>query len=260
MQAFLIGLQFLTRIRVANQTVWTEEDFGKSVRYFPLVGAVLGFIYGAVAWLLCQGLPQMGVFPPRGLSTALMVILPIVLTGGLHCDGFMDTMDGIFSGRPPERILEIMKDSRVGSFGVVGIVLFVMTQYSALTDIPAEELPWALFVMPIIARFMMVFAIISYPYARNQGMGKAFSMYSGKSTLGWVAAYTVPLAALGGWSALLAMGLAFLFTRYFCRYVTSLIGGLTGDVYGAICTLCELVVLVSFIFGSYLFGRGIICI
>lgn len=260
MQAFLIGLQFLTRIRVENQTIWTEEDFGKSVRFFPLVGAVLGCIYGAVAWLLCCQLPQWGIFPPRSLSLVILLILPVVLTGGIHCDGFMDTMDGVFSGRSPERILEIMKDSRVGSFGVVSFVLLMITQYSALSDVPASELPWAVFVMPVIARFMMVLAITEYPYARKQGMGKAFSMYASRPVLGWVALYSVLLIAIGGYSALLALAFSYLFTRYFCGYVTRLIGGLTGDVYGAVCTLCELVVLLSFILGSYLLGRGIICI
>ena len=82
MQAFFIGLQFLTRINIVKQTVWTEEDFGKSVLYFPLIGAVLGSIYGGVAWLIYVLLPDYGVTIPMHLAAAFMVALPVMLTGG----------------------------------------------------------------------------------------------------------------------------------------------------------------------------------
>ena len=110
MHSFLIGLQFLTRIRFVNQTEWTAEDFGRSTRFFPLVGLVLGICYASAAWLLVY---TKGLFGMQALPTALLLILPLVLTGGLHADGFMDTADGVFSGRERERKLEIMKDSRV---------------------------------------------------------------------------------------------------------------------------------------------------
>ncbi|ORT99536.1 Cobalamin synthase [Anaerovibrio sp. JC8] len=246
MQQFLIGLQFLTRIQVVTQTVWTEEDFGKSVRYFPLVGAVLGAIYGLVAWGATYLLPQVGVVLPHHLLLAVMVALPIILTGGIHCDGFMDTVDGIFSGRERERMLEIMKDSRVGAFGVVAFVLLVMFQYSALADVPEVDLPAAMFVMPIISRMMMVMAISLYPYARKEGMGKAFSEYSSKKTFILVFIYGLALVLPWGVKALIAVLVSLLFTACFCNYVTKKLGGVTGDVYGAVCTLCELLVLIAF--------------
>ena len=114
MRSFITALQFLTRIHLVKQEDLTAEDFGRSTRFFPLVGAVLGCLYllAALACLALLGLPSY-------TAKAILVILPILLTGGLHCDGFMDAVDGLFSGRSRERMLEIMKDSRAGSFGVV---------------------------------------------------------------------------------------------------------------------------------------------
>ena len=258
MQAFFIGLQFLTRINIVKQTVWTEDDFGKSVRYFPLVGAVLGSIYGGVAWILCCLLPSYGIFIPHHLTGVFLVALPVLLTGGIHCDGFMDTVDGIFSGRDRERMLEIMKDSCTGAFGVVAFVLLMMFQYGAVSDMLPENLPIALFVMPIIARMMMVVAISLYPYARPEGMGKAFTRYADRKSLFFVFLYGLLLVLPWGMIGALATICALLFTFFFCNYVTRILGGLTGDVYGAVTTLCELVVMVAFVFGNYLFGRGII--
>ncbi len=246
MQAFLIGLQFLTRICVVKQTVWTEEGFGKSVRYFPLVGAVLGCIYALVAWLATDLLPQFGVILPHHLLNVLFVAMPVILTGGIHCDGFMDTVDGIFSGRDRERMLEIMKDSCTGAFGVVAFVLLMMFQYGAVSDVPVETLPAALFVMPVISRMMMVFTITIYPYARKEGMGKAFSEYTNRKTLGVVFLYGLALVIPWGINALIAVLVSLLFTTCFCNYVTKKIGGVTGDVYGAVCTLCELLVMIAF--------------
>ena len=113
MRSFLTALQFLTRIHLVRQENLTAEDFGRSTRFFPLVGVVLGALYllAALACLAFLGLPSY-------TGKAILVLLPLLLTGGLHADGFMDTVDGLFSGRSRERMLEIMKDSRTGSFGV----------------------------------------------------------------------------------------------------------------------------------------------
>ena len=246
MHAFLIGLQFLTRINIVRQTVWTEEDFGKSVRYFPLVGAVLGCIYGGLAWLLCHFLPSCGINLPHHLTHVFFVALPVLITGGIHCDGFMDTVDGIFSGRDRERMLEIMKDSCTGAFAVVAFVLLMLFEFGAISDLPVEKLPVALFVMPIISRMMMVLTIALYPYARKEGMGKFFRGYTSKPVLAVVMLYGMAMVVPWGITAMAALLAAFLFTIFFCNYVTKILGGVTGDVYGAVTTLCELVVLVVF--------------
>ena len=268
MRAFFIGLQFLTRISIVEQKDWCEKDFADSVRYFPLIGLVLGIIYTAFAALLLSFLPQNGILLPHHVVAAILLILPILLTGGLHCDGFMDTMDGLFSGRSRERMLEIMKDSRVGANGVFAFVLLMIFDWSILLDLLQSA--WlfpALFAMPIISRLMMVVAISAFPYARPVGMGKAFKDGGTKSVLYGAFFYTlilvffpgvaadflgiIPLDAAGLSSWLLSMTAvifaALLFTIFFASYATRHLGGLTGDVYGAITTLTETLVLLSFL-------------
>ena len=149
MDSFLVGLQFLTRISVVRQEIWTEEAFGGSVRYFPLIGAVLGCFYGGAAYLCVFVLPAWGIVPPEHLTAAVLLLLPVWLTGGIHCDGFMDTMDGLFSGRSRERMLEIMKDSCVGSNAVVAFLALMLAEYSILLDMPKEALPTVLFAMQV---------------------------------------------------------------------------------------------------------------
>ena len=250
MRAFFIGLQFLTRIRLVRQTEWTMQDFGRSVKYFPLVGLVLGAIYGLLAYGLLVLLPARGLVIPPHIAAVFFLALPILMTGGLHCDGFMDTMDGVFSGRSRERMLEIMKDSRVGSNGVFAFGVLLLFDWAMLLDMEPARLMAALFVMPIVARLMMMLVITLFPYARPQGMGKAFAACATKKVLCFAFFYTLVLIFPAGWLGGLSLLTALCFTTYFARYVTRLLGGVTGDVYGATATLSEAVVLFTFLAGS----------
>lgn len=244
MNSFLIGLQFLTRIHLVRQTMWTAEDFGRSTRFFPLVGLVLGICYALAAWLLLYA------FGMRSLTAALLLILPLLLTGGLHADGFMDTADGVFSGRDRARKLEIMKDSRVGAFGVVSFVMLMFVQYALLSDLAPMLFVPALFVMPIIGRLAMVLAVACFPYAREDGMGKTFADMAGRSTVVIAALTTAVLVLPWGMLATAALVLGTLFALLFCRTMTNILGGLTGDVYGAATVLTETLVLAVFSLAS----------
>ena len=244
MNSFLIGLQFLTRIHLVRQTVWTAEDFGRSTRFFPLVGLVLGICYALAAWLLLYTLGM------RSLTAALLLILPLLLTGGLHADGFMDTADGVFSGRERVRKLEIMKDSRVGAFGVVSFVMLMFVQFALLSDMASLLLVPALFVMPIIGRLAMVLAVACFPYAREEGMGKTFANMADRSTVVIAALTTAVLVLPWGVLATAALVLGTLFAFLFCRMMTNILGGVTGDVYGAATVLTETLVLAIFSLAS----------
>ncbi|MFC2729520.1 MAG: adenosylcobinamide-GDP ribazoletransferase [Centipeda sp. (in: firmicutes)] len=244
MNSFLVGLQFLTRIHIARQTVWTAEDFGRSTRFFPLVGLVLGICYALAAWLLVYFIGM------RTLTAVLLLILPLLLTGGLHADGFMDTADGVFSGRERERKLEIMKDSRVGSFGVVSFVLLMFLQFALLLDMHPFLLVPALFIMPIIGRMAMVLAIACFPYARADGMGKTFADMADRKTIVTASVMTVVFVLPCGLLASVALMLGVLFALLFCRAMTTTLGGVTGDVYGAVTVLTETLVLAIFSLAS----------
>jgi len=248
MQHFITGLQFLTRIRLVNQTEWSPESFGRSVKYFPIVGSVLGLILAATSHIMAGYLPAFGAYVPPHVMAAILVIAPIVLTGGLHCDGFMDTMDGIFSGRSRERMLEIMKDSRVGANGVVAFCLLLLLKWSLFLDISPSVLPTALFLMPILGRLAMVIGITVFPYARPDGIGKAFAQFADKRTLLIAMSLTLLFVVPLGGKAIFSSILVSCFAIIIGCYVTKLLGGLTGDVYGAITELTEALVLIIFIF------------
>lgn len=250
MNELLIGLQFLTRIRLVKQTEWSPENFGRSVKYFPIVGAVIGSILAGIAYLGMIYFPSVfGMHFPAHFGVVILLLLSILLTGGLHCDGFMDTMDGVFSGRSRERMLEIMKDSCVGANGVVAFAVLLLAKWSLLFDLKldANHLIIALFVMPIISRMAMVMGITLFPYARPEGIGKAFAQYANKKSL-WIAAISTLLFVVPcGFSAIISMIGVGVFTPIFCRYITSVLGGLTGDVYGALTELSEILVLILFL-------------
>jgi len=240
MKDFITALQFLTRIQVCRQEIVSAAEFGRSVKYFPLVGAVIGLILAGWGFL------AIGYLPLHVLA-ATLVILELILTGGLHGDGLMDTMDGVFSGRPVERSLEIMKDSRVGANGVMGFCSLLLLKWSLVLDILASG--WvvtavALFIMPVLGRLAIVIAVTCYPYARPEGIGKAFAQFAGRSALyvalGLAILFTFPL----GIAAIVSFVAAIGGTMILCRYFAKRLGGLTGDVYGAINEGIELIVLV----------------
>ncbi len=242
---FITGFQFLTRIPIVSQSEWSMESFARSVKFFPIIGGIIGLLLFAFVYII-QHLGATKV-PIHAMAIGV-IVLEIFLTGGLHCDGLMDTVDGIFSGRPRDKMLEIMKDSRVGAFGAMAFTLLIVIKYSLIMDIELTVLPLALLVMPIVGRIAAVVGITRYPYARANGLGKIFYDCAHRQTL-YVAGITgllllIPLGKIALLSAIVGVAVAFLF----CQYVNEKLGGLTGDVYGAIIELTEIVSLLVFVY------------
>lgn len=241
---FITGFQFLTRIPIKMQTQWSPASFSQSVKFFPIIGGIIGLllagiVYGAqMFW---------GVKLPMHLLAIGLILIEVIITGGLHCDGLMDTVDGIFSGRSRERMLEIMKDSRVGAFGAMSFCLLIFVKYSLIMDIDLALLPLAIFIMPIVARTAVVAAITLYPYARAEGLGKAFYQSAHKYTLCAAGLCSALLLFPLGRIAIVSGVVGIAFALLLSQYVSKRLGGLTGDVYGAIIELTEIVTLLIFI-------------
>lgn len=241
---FMTAFQFLTRIHLMKQTQWSEESFGRGVKFFPVVGGIIGLllaalVYGFQIW-------GAGKVSPHLLAVSV-IALEITLTGGLHYDGLMDTMDGIFSGRSRERMLEIMKDSRVGSFGVISFCLVILLKYSLLMDIVPELLPVACLTAPIGARMAIVMGILLFPYARSEGLGIYFRKYSEPYALCVAVFFTFLMVLPLGIKSFLCIFAGLGFSYVFAHFVTIKLGGLTGDVYGAVAELTQAVILFAFI-------------
>lgn len=248
MKNFFTGLQFLTRIHIIKETEWSPERFGKSVKFFPIIGAVLGICYIGIAYFLQLMNGYMGLSISAALCSVLIFTCSVFLTGGLLCDGLMDTADGLFSGRDRVRMLEIMKDSRVGANGVMAFVILAFLKCSLIADLSAVRIFPALFLMPVLSRLAMVIAITSFPYARPEGIGKAFAQYTDRRSLYFAfmttSFFLFPFGKIAFYSLLGVLS----YTVIAARYMSHRLGGLTGDTYGALTETAEIVVLIIFLF------------
>jgi adenosylcobinamide-GDP ribazoletransferase len=236
-RAFALALQFLSIAPISVQPV-AQRELGASMRWFPAVGALLGACVALVDWLLTP------LTTPE-IRCVLAVALLAVLTGGLHLDGLMDSCDGLFALASPARRLEIMADSRVGSFGLVGAAIIILLKYAAFLALPPGARPQAFIAMGALSRWSMVYGTVQFPAARPEGLGHAYKASAGRPDL--IAAtlvailFVVPSGVAGAAALALAWGLAAL-----CgRYASQRIGGLNGDVYGAMSEVVEVAVAVA---------------
>ncbi|NWJ96259.1 MAG: adenosylcobinamide-GDP ribazoletransferase [Chloroflexi bacterium] len=233
---FLVALQFLTTLPVPLWRSATSEDVGRSVRYFPVVGLVLGIILASLNWFFRLWLPP-------ALSDLLLVISLLLLSGALHLDGFLDSCDGLFGYRTTEQRLEIMHDSRVGSFGVAGGFALLSLKYVSLSSIPTDLKTAALLLAPLLGRWALVTSVVLFPYGRESGLGTIYKRYTTKLSLALtslvIALFTsLILGGPGLLLALLIFGVALLVGKYI---MLKLPKGLTGDSYGAIAEIGEMV-------------------
>ncbi|MDW7675854.1 MAG: adenosylcobinamide-GDP ribazoletransferase, partial [Bacillota bacterium] len=164
---FLIAIQFLTRIPIPNIEFTEKHNFINSVKYYPLVGFAIGMILIALMNLLSFTLPSLVI-------AVVILVANIMLTGGLHLDGFMDTIDGVMAARDKERTLEIMKDSRVGAHSVWAVICLLLLKFALIATLPNHIMWIALLTMAVISRLNVLFSMVYWPYARAEGLGKLF--------------------------------------------------------------------------------------
>ena len=240
MVSLLTAFQFLTTFPAIIRRAFTAAELGRAVGYFPVVGLALGgVLYG-----LGSGL---GLIFPLPVVAIFILAAWLLLTRALHFDGFLDSCDGLFGGFTPERRLEIMRDSRVGAFGVAGGGLLLLAKYAAILSLPHLS---GLMLAPVLGRWVLSMAIFAYPYARDKGMGRDM-----KDNVRWpqviLSTVIVVLVAwlVVGWIGLLAIALAGVVLWLGASFILRRISGLTGDSYGALCEMTELVVLLLFTTG-----------
>ncbi|GAA3402477.1 adenosylcobinamide-GDP ribazoletransferase [Paenibacillus hodogayensis] len=250
-RACAAAFQFLTRFPVNIQLQYTDDLFRRSAVYYPLVGAAIGGLLALAGWLL-------GFVLPAAPAAVLVLGIWVAATGALHLDGLMDTADGLLSHRSRERMLEIMKDSRVGAMGVVAGVLLMLLKGSLLLSLPLQSAAYGAAVMaaPLWSRAFVVWAIAGWPYAREgKGLGSLFAAVTRaeawKATALAVAAGLLLFAAYGlswGEAAAYALGLTVITGAVgygLARAMAGKLGGLTGDTYGALIELLECTALLA---------------
>ena len=241
MRADLIAaFMLLTRLPVSRLgRLGDAHDAAHAVWAYPLVGALLGALGGAVFWLGARaGLPPM-------LSALWTVAALLLLTGGLHEDGAADTADGLGGGRNAAHKLEIMRDSRIGSFGALALVLALATRVAALATLaqPVHVIP-ALVVAGMLPRAGMAALLALLRPARRDGLAAGLGRVSGRRVvIGCAVAAVGTHALLPPLLALAAIGAAGVAVAWIGTLAHRQIGGHTGDILGAACVLAECAVL-----------------
>ncbi|MBC8062913.1 MAG: adenosylcobinamide-GDP ribazoletransferase [Clostridiaceae bacterium] len=247
MKNFILMLQFFTRIPININIDVKEENFQRGIIYFPFIGLVIGGI-NAIAYYLFS------LIFSNLVAIIFLTFVNVLITGALHLDGIADTCDGIFSARKKEKMLEIMKDSRLGTNGAIAIFFDLSLRIAMITSIPKDYIVIAVLVSNIISRTMLVFLCYISKYARLEGgLGNLFIGKVSKSN--FIIALTfgsIISILLFDYMGLLLIIVASLFIVMFNRYISSKIDGITGDVLGAANELVEILVLVAFvILGRY---------
>lgn len=250
-QALIAAFQFLTRIPVPVTVPFQGPVLARSVIYFPLAGALIGVCLAAFAWLV-------DLFVPAAPGVVLVLAFWTALSGGLHLDGWMDTADGVLSNRSRERMLEIMKDSRVGAMGVLAAVLLLLFKASLLYELldgVQAKLYWPLLVIgPIWSRAWMSAAIACWPNARQgEGIAVLFNEVKGLHAAAafvtaaagtWIVLWISGMRENAAFILLLIIGLITVCCGWFlAAWLNRKLGGLTGDTYGAMNEAIEAVLL-----------------
>jgi adenosylcobinamide-GDP ribazoletransferase len=239
MVSIIAAFQFLTIFPTLIKRMFTSQEMGRAVGWFPLVGVGLGLmLYGVntAARLIF----------PVSVAAALTLFAWMIFTRAFHLDGFMDTCDGLFGGWTPERRLEIMKDSRMGAFGVAGGVLVLLTEYAALHS--SLNLFAALMLSTTLGRWASPLVIYAFPYAREDGLGVEMkrNVSIREIILATLITGITAWFAADGWLGLALMLGAAIIGFLVALYAMRLLPGLTGDIYGTVTTLVETCLLVFF--------------
>lgn len=245
---FITALQFLTIIRVSKKHQARESDLARSMVYFPFVG----FLIGIILVYADRGLLW---FFPDAISNVFLLLLSVVITRALHVDGLADTIDGLMGGTDRESRLAIMKDSRIGTAGVLGIAFLILLKYACLNNLFNDYKAAALLTAPVFGRWSQMLMMFKADYGREQGMGKAFV---GHLRSGGLVAASVIALGLSAFvimddarTVYLALGIpaaVAAFTMLWRWYIVRKLGGVTGDAVGAVSEMNEALTLLLFVF------------
>ena len=246
MKAFILALQLMTRLPVKKEIPVTDERLIRGIVYWPFVGVIVGaldcLVFALLSFLL-----------PKSAAAAFAVLCQLCVTGGFHLDGLCDTADGIYSARSRERMLEIMKDSRIGTNGVIAAVFDIGLKILAFAGLE-NPIP-AILLAPVAGKCIQGILIYKSVYPRERGLGAA---YVGKIPAAVMAGCLVcglVLVELGlflaGYRRLLCAPLIFVAAAVVYRfYIHKKLGGMTGDTLGAGNELCELVFVLTLLVGQ----------
>lgn len=229
-----VAIGFLTLIRTSVSPPPDMREVGKAAWAFPVVGMFIG-ISLALFYGMCS------IFTPQSVAAILALILWVVITGGLHLDGWTDCWDALGAAVPTERRVEILKDSRLGAFGAIALFLLLTTKVVTLMAMTSPAV--GIFIAPIMGRSMMILASRG---SRTSESGMAASFLEGveRRSCNFCWGFSIVMGLFAGLVGLLSIGAAYASGSWFRRLAESRIGFVNGDVLGSICELVEVTVLI----------------
>ncbi|WP_251860176.1 adenosylcobinamide-GDP ribazoletransferase [Clostridium sp. Marseille-Q2269] len=235
---FLLMIQFFTRIPINKNLECKKENFKRGAFFLPVVA----FIIGGIEYLIYLALKD---FLPTNVIIVLLILFTAIITGGLHIDGLADTCDGFFSLRDKERIIEIMKDSRIGSYGTIALVMDLLLKYQLLYSLVIKGYSIAIILAPIIGRISILFLCLSNKTAKKNGSGNIFIGNMSKAIVFCITIITLGISTyfLGIKSAIIPFISVLLITYILYLLCLNKINGLTGDTLGACNELGEITFL-----------------
>lgn len=250
MKRFLLMMQFFTRIPINKALDIEEDDFSKGIVYFPMIGLIVGGLTYLVYYVS-------SLFFQDFVSFIFVLLTSTLLTGGLHLDGLADTCDGLFSARDKERMLEIMRDSRIGTNGALGMIFILGLKVALLLSVSKELLLPAIVLMPVIGRTTMAVVMYKGKYAREgEGLGNLFvGKTSLSSTIISLFLAIMSIYFLLSYIGVVALALCILLAFYLRYTFTMKLGGLTGDLLGAINETTETFFLLTLVLLENLWGH-----
>lgn len=236
-KGFLIDLQFFTAIPIAKSLPMDQEHLRSAIQTFPLLGLFQGIVFSGILYFFKE-------WTPFSLLAAAFILwlTTILLTGGIHLDGWMDASDAYFSYQNQEKRLEIMKDPRVGAFGVMAVIVLLSSRFLFIYEITANmKIPSYILVasIPFLSKCVMGFMLLTVDSAKNEGLGRLFQEAASPKVLWIYPVYIIVFLYIGLFLSSDLIGLAVLVFAGIVSYLLcrrnskKWFGGITGDVIGA---------------------------
>lgn len=258
--SFKIAFSMYSKIPMPHSE-WTEENMSYAMCFFPWIGAVIG----AVTWGLYSlraVLDRQGIVYHDLFFTVLLVLAPLLITGGIHMDGFLDTQDALSSYQSKERRLEILKDSHAGAFAIISCAVYMLAYVGIYSSLTADSVK-VIGISFVLSRTLSGLSVVYFPQARKKGLVATFAEKAAKRTtrivlMGYLVVICAVLVAVGGimgGATVSIAGFVFLYYHHMCM---TKFGGITGDLAGYFLQMCELLMALGVvILDGILKGMGI---
>ncbi|HSH37010.1 adenosylcobinamide-GDP ribazoletransferase [Schnuerera sp.] len=234
----ILSIQFLTRLPIKKQVEFNDENLSKSIFFYPLIGMLIGGVGGLFYWLFGYLNGNIGSF--------FALISMIIITGGLHLDGLSDTCDGFLSYRDKGRVLEIMKDSRIGAFGVISIVLDILLKYILISSIEGN-IALVLSLSYGNSRLIIAYLMSTKKVTKDEGIGYMFHKSNPKKHALFGGIIYILILLILKPIYLIPLLFSFIAGEIMTKITYKKIDGFTGDVYGATIEIVETISLTIFL-------------